>query len=257
MVVALRTPQPQPKKRISSRLGHIFQDRPPLHCSIALVVLIDPVSPVPCRRQSFRVVWIDLVPSQLLHHKPVVRLVAVERLNDVVAVTPRIRAVGVLLVPIRLGIPHQIEPGPSHLLAVTWTSEQLINQRFVSRIRGVRQEGVHHLWAGRQPRQIECDSPRQRHPIGLGSRFQLSFFQLCENETIDLCPAPGIALNLGRHDPLHRLKGPVTPIFLTDLSPRGAGWSHLFTRWPRGTHLDPPGQVLDLLLRQLTVGRHL
>jgi hypothetical protein len=62
---------------------------------------------------ELQVVRPEFVARDLLLDEPVVRLIGLERLNDVVAVPPGIAVVHVRLEAARIGIPHDIQPVPS------------------------------------------------------------------------------------------------------------------------------------------------
>ena len=83
---------------------------------------------------------VQLVAGQLLADELVVRLVGVERANDVVAIPPDERLGIVALEAVRLGIAHQVEPVPAPVLAVMPRGEQPIDDLFVSVGRVVGQE---------------------------------------------------------------------------------------------------------------------
>ncbi len=64
----------------------------------------------------------QLVAGKLLQKKAVVRLVVVERLDDVIAVAPHARLGRVALIAGGLGIAHHVEPVPGPAFAVRRTS---------------------------------------------------------------------------------------------------------------------------------------
>jgi hypothetical protein len=66
----------------------------------------------------------QLVARDLLDEKAIVRLVGVERLDDVIAVSPGVRPGQILLaLPLRVGVPGQVEPVAAPPLAVARRSE--------------------------------------------------------------------------------------------------------------------------------------
>ncbi len=71
------------------------------------------------------------VAGDLLLHEPGVRLVRVERADDVVAVRPGVRPRLVLVVAVRLAVVDHVEPVPRPPLAVLRRREQLVDQLLV------------------------------------------------------------------------------------------------------------------------------
>src|SRR5688572_3478186 len=78
--------------------------------------------------EGLRIVREELIARELLEHEPVVRLVAVERPNDVIAVAPCVAARVIVREPARIGIPDDVEPVAGHLFAVMRRCEQAIDE---------------------------------------------------------------------------------------------------------------------------------
>ena len=76
-------------------------------------------------------VAVDLVAGKLFVQEPVVGLVAVERIDHVVAIPPGERLGRVALVAVGLGVANQVQPVPAPGLAVTGRGEQPIDQSLV------------------------------------------------------------------------------------------------------------------------------
>ena len=68
--------------------------------------------------KHFRIFWIQLVTGQLFSDESIVRLVAVEAANDIVAIPPRIRPFDIVRETAGIGVTDHIEPMPRLLLAV-------------------------------------------------------------------------------------------------------------------------------------------
>ena len=85
---------------------------------------------------------VELVTRDLFPDEPVVRLVAVERIDDVVAVAPCMRHVRVALVAGGVGITCEVEPVARPAFAVTRIVEQPIHQAFVGKRTAIVDESV-------------------------------------------------------------------------------------------------------------------
>ena len=77
------------------------------------------------------VVGVEFVAGELFGEKLVVGLVVVEGGDDVVAVAPGVRAVGVLTVSVGLGVADEVEPVAAPALAVGGAFEQAVDEALV------------------------------------------------------------------------------------------------------------------------------
>ena len=82
---------------------------------------------IPGRDDGGGIVRPDLVACDLFAQKFVVRLVAVERIDHIVAIPPGERAIFVALEAAAVSVSRQIEPVSSPPLAITGTCQQAIN----------------------------------------------------------------------------------------------------------------------------------
>ena len=109
------------------------------------------------------------VAGELLDRELVERLVAVERVDDVVAVRED-ALVLVAVVADRVGEPHQVEPGHGHPLAVMGRGEQPVDLPLV----GVGSVSSPKAWTssgvGGRPVRSRLEPAEQRPPVGLGRR---------------------------------------------------------------------------------------
>ena len=88
----------------------------------------------------------QFVTRELFSHELIVGLVAVEAVDDVVAVTPGVRLRSVALVPVALGIADQIQPMSSPTLAIMRGLEQAIDEGDPGGVRGVTLKLGHRFW---------------------------------------------------------------------------------------------------------------
>ncbi len=154
---------------------------------------------------------IELVPRDLLLDELIVGLVAVERVDHVVAVSPRPRQVGVTLEPGRIGIARQVEPEARPAFAVAGIGQQPVDELLV----GPGILVVHKLLdlpgSGRQAQQVEVEPAHQGLPRRLGREGQFLRFELFQDEGIDGIAHPLPVSHRGRVDPHRLAKGPLFP----------------------------------------------
>src|SRR5262249_3604696 len=125
-------------------------------------------------------------------------LVGVERGDDVVAVTPGVRADLVELVSVALGEAGQVEPVPAPALAIVWRGEQAVHDLFPGILQVIVQEVVARIGSRWQPYQVQAHAPQQLFTGGRWGGLEASRFQACENERVNgvLRPRP---VEHGRH----------------------------------------------------------
>ena len=119
------------------------------------------------RRDLLRVFVIhQLVAGDLFLQKPVVRLVGIERADDVIAVPPDVRPHAILVLsPLRIRVAGRVEPVPRPPLAVPRRIQQPINQPLPRSRFCVGKKFVLLLNRRRQPSEVKADSPQKREPI--------------------------------------------------------------------------------------------
>ncbi len=269
VVVALRALHAHAHEHIRCDAGDLVQDVLPLGLRITLVVLVDGVAEKCGADGDFRVLRVQLVARDLLAHELVVGFVAVEGLDDVVAVGPGIRTIGVEAVALGLGIAGEVQPVLRPALAVARGGEQLINEALVGagafglgrgfvRLNG-RSELRYFLWRGRQAVQVKIDSPGQLLRGRLRGGSQPVFLQLGEDEGVY-----GIAdfvlriADCGQRRSFHWLEGPPGAVFLGELPglARGLGGGDLGLG-PGRAHGDPLFEDGDFFVGEFAIGRHL
>ena len=109
---------------------------------------------------------VQLVAGELFGHEPVVRLVAVERVDHVVAIFPGVGAVVVVNVAGAVGIARHVEPMPPPTLAVVRRGEQAIHYLLPRVRRGIVDERLHLVGRRQQADHVEIDAADQRAAIG-------------------------------------------------------------------------------------------
>ena len=216
MIVASRALHTEPEERVGRHAGHIGEHFGPLKLHVALVVFVDPVAQKHGGSQSIAVARINLVPSQLLAHKPVVRFVGVERVDDVVAIAPRFGPEMIRAVAVRVRIAHEIEPKGCLPFAVARAGQQAVDQFAVGIRRGIFQERLHLFLSGWQTGEIQRHAPDQRALGGRTGRGQFLLGEFARNEMIDLIRRPnGAGFRHGRL--AHGLVGPPSELVLSEL----------------------------------------
>jgi len=107
------------------------------------------------------------VSGKLRDGEPVERLVAVERVDDVIAVRENALAL-ITVVSDSVGEPCQIEPGNGHPLTVMGRLKQPIDDAPVGAGIGVPLEGADLFGRRRQTNQVEREPADEGRPVGLG-----------------------------------------------------------------------------------------
>ena len=117
------------------------------------------------RRSKFWLIRKKRVRRQLLLHESRIGFVAVERVDDVVAIRPGIQAGLVLVVAMRLAEVNRVQPVPRPAFAIAWRGQQTVHDLLVGICALVRDERVHFLGRGGQSGEIEGDAAQQRAAI--------------------------------------------------------------------------------------------
>ena len=149
MIVAARALHAEPEERVGRHAGHIGEHFGPLKLHVALVVFVDPVAQEHGGNQGIAVTRINLVPSQLLAHKSVIRFVGVKGVDDVVAIAPRFGPEMIRAIAVGIRIAHKIEPEGCLPFAVAWAGQQAVDQFAVGIRQGIFQERRHLFLSGR------------------------------------------------------------------------------------------------------------
>ena len=151
---------------------------------------------------------VELIPGDLFANEQVVRFVAVERVDDVVAVTPRVRRVGIALVAGGVGVAGKVEPVTPPAFAVAGVVEQLIDQTLVGQRAAVVDKGIGHGRLGRHAEQIKIETTHQRTALGQGSRLDAPGLKLGKDECVDRVADPVGVGHLRRRHRSHRRERP-------------------------------------------------
>ena len=138
MIMATCARNGQPQKR-SARDVDLFI--PNVHDHLALVRLrqrLRPQSQKPRSHYAPRINGLPRrrrhqVPSHLLAHELVIGHIAVERVDHIVAIAPRVGIPVIFIVASRVRITRHIQPVPPPLLAITRRREQAIHNLLISR----------------------------------------------------------------------------------------------------------------------------
>ena len=153
----------------------------------------------------------------MLKDKTVVGLVFIERFDNVITITPGLRAFGVEFITIRFAEAHDIEPVLRLAFTITRRRQQSSHDLFIGIRRIVREEGCNLGRRWRQAGQIERHAPQQRAFIGWRRRRETFLFQRGENKSIYRIAHPGSVADL-RNGVTHRLfEGPVIALRVGDL----------------------------------------
>ena len=151
---------------------------------------------------------VEFIAGHLLAHEAGVRLVVVERVDDVITVTPRVRHIGVALVTGGVGVTREIKPVTAPAFAIAGIVQKLIDQPGVSHRAAVVDEGIRHLRLGRHAKQIKVQPAHQRTSLGQGRRFDTLGFEFGEDKSVDRVADPVRVRHGGRRHRVHRREWP-------------------------------------------------
>ncbi len=175
----------------------------------------------------------DFIARQLLFHKSVIRLVGVERVDEVIAVAIHLGAVHIELVAAGVGIPHQIHPVPRPAFAVVRRGQQCVDQPRPRIRRRVLHKRVGLGRCRRQAEHVQVGAAHQRATVGRCDRRQALTGHRVEQERVNRVRVPPRTVHR-RHRRAHgRHVGPVGPFLVGD----GAQFAraqgvHVFNRVP-------------------------
>ena len=152
----------------------------------------------------------QLVSRQLLADELVERLVGVQRTDDVIAVTPGVRPVGVgAEIAVGIGVAGGIKPVFPPPLSETRRRQIPLDHLFIRSRRSVVQKLFDRIRRRRQPGHIEADTANQRPPIGCRTNRQLLLLKPRLYVPIDGIPQAFQITNGGQRGICERAKRPV------------------------------------------------
>ncbi len=174
-----------------------------------------------------------LVSGELLDDELVIRQVAIEGIDDVVAVSPHV-ARHVFLIAIRVRIPRRIQPMPAPTLSVVRRVQQTLDLLLVRARIPVSQKRIHFRDGRRKADQVQAQPPEQRDLVSFGRWFELFLLQPGENERINRIAHPAFAFHLRRVWPHRGFERPMFPgIFCNPGFAFGSRGSFAFVGWCR------------------------
>ncbi len=149
------------------------------------------------------------VSRDLLLNKAVVGLVGIERIDDVVAISPGLPCRNAATLAQTVGIARQIEPVPSPALAESWRSQNPLNDLLEGEFGIVSDKRLDVFGLRGKTGEIEVNPSQQRVTVSLGGRVQTLGLQPRQNEVVYGMGGPGIVPDRRRGALFHRLPGPV------------------------------------------------
>src|SRR5215510_12315505 len=163
--------------------------------------------------QSVRDFRPQFVARDLLFDESVVWLVFVERLDDVIAIAPRVGASLVGLEPLALRVTRQVQPVARPLLAVMRAAEQAVNHLLKRPGRVIGEKRVDLFRRRREAGQIECRAAQQCDLVGGGGGLDSLAFELRQHKSIHRSLDPGAISDLGYFRLTNFLISPVVELF--------------------------------------------
>ncbi len=209
------------------------------------------------RRFRFTVRAGHEVARQLLDQKSAERLVIVERVDNVVAISPSVTESQVLIKSVRIGIPGDVQPVPSPANTVLRRFQQALDHFLEGVSRVVCQIRSKFFRSRRQTDQIKRDPTQQRSFVRSLRRTSLAFFKLCQHKGIDGCLNPGCVFDGWNHRIGDRFERPELTTFV-DRHPRRPNRTRLsFGTRIRNTQPHPFLEDRNFGIRQSPLRRHL
>ena len=223
MIMASRTADGQAEEDEARGLGDVIQGILPPQ---PLVVEVDHVGIAAVeagRDQGIGIVGGELIPGELEADEPVVGQVAVQAINNPVAVPPGIGPGLVELEAVGVGVARQVEPvlGPPH--AELRARQQAVDDLLVSVGRGIAREYVDLGRRRRQAGQVEAQAAEQGRTVGLGRGAKALRIEPRHDERVDRVADPGTIPDGRDLRPLERLERPVGPLLRGDRLLRDRG----------------------------------
>jgi hypothetical protein len=253
VIVATGAAQGQPQERPAERVNLLVDD---VHPHLGLVHLGQHLGP---QRQEARgdqqfvpLVLVgrgEQVAGKLLDHKTVERLVAVQRVHDVVAISPGVAVGDVFVEAVGVGVTGHIQPVAAPTLAVRGRGQQPLDEPRVRIRTFVGQKGLDLLRSGGQAGQVERDAANDGSLIGRHRRREARRFEPSQDEAVHRRLRPGAIVDVWQRLVGGRLEGPVLRI--------AAGGTDGQVFRIGCAHLDPTHQDGNLLVGELAVRRHL
>ena len=145
----------------------------------------------------------QFVSRQLFAEESVVRLVLIERADDVIAIAPGVGAVEIMFEAVGVGIAGNVEPVTSPALAVLGRTEQAVDQPLPCARLLIIYIGCRFGGRGKEAGKIEIGAAKQGGGVGLGGFREMLFAPGLFEEGVD-----GVAGG-GRGEPDRLAESPV------------------------------------------------
>ena len=126
------------------------------------------------------------IAGELLDDELVVRQVAIEGVDDVIAIRPDLARL-VLLVAVGVRVTRRVQPVPPPAFAVMRRGEQPLDDFVVSIFGFVGEKCIHVFRRGRQAREIEVQPPQQRDLVRFRRGLEFFLFQSRQHMFFNFC----------------------------------------------------------------------
>ena len=211
--------------------------------------LVDPIAPF--RRQQ--------VTCKLLDDELIERGVAVEGVDDVVAIAPCVRHLDVVVQTRRVRVARHVEPVASPLLAISRGLQQTVDEPSECAGGLVCQEFLDFRFCGGEAVKVVLGAPQESESVSAGRRGKLLLLKPRQDEVVDRSLRPAFVLHARRPFRPDGLECPVACLLGGPLRPRITVLHdrlRLCAR-PRRSLADPACEGFDLTFRQFRRRGHL
>ena len=208
VIVAARAPEREAKEGGARRVRDVVQRFLPAREQPRSIGLVDPLPVESHGHERFGVPRIQLVAGNLLADEAVVRLVVVERLNDVIAIAPHVGTRGVGFEAVAVRVARDVEPMARPALAVPRRREQPVHHALPRAGRSVVQELLNLGRRRGKPGEVDRDPAEQGGAVGAWVRPETLRFKPGQHERVNRRLHPRLILDGGNGGFRNRLKRP-------------------------------------------------
>ncbi len=190
VVVAAGALEAKSEEDVGGGVGDFGEYQVPLAAGVAVVVFVDPVSEEAGGDGCSGVIGKEFVSGELFLQETVVGFVLIERLNNVIAVAPGIRAVEVGSVAVGIGVADEIQPMAGPAFAIGGAVKELVDEAFPCVRATIVEEVFDLFWSGGESGDFEGESAEECEAVCFGSGGQVLAEHGVEEKAVDLVAAP-------------------------------------------------------------------
>ena len=197
MVMAARAANRHTQKGAARRAHHVLQLVSSLGCRQYRIRALDLV-PRAAHQKPRRRIFTEQIAGELLDDEAVIWLVLVKGINDIIAITPGVRARLVHLKAMRFGEAHHVQPMARPPFAILRGGQQAFDDFLVSIGGRVPLESQHVRRRRWQSDEVEVEPANQRAARRFRGRSQFCLRKFREDKVIDRIARLPLCARYGR-----------------------------------------------------------